>query len=616
MADNGPLSQLLADFARTMATDFPIEAILDTLMERIVGILPVTAAGVALMSSGGGARCIASSGADARRYEELQRKMGEGPSFQAFRSGRAVAVPDLAADRLFPDFAVRAEQVGLAAIFSFPLQQGDYRPLGVLNLYRNTARALSDVAMDTAQTLADVAAAYLLNARARAAVQDTSDRSRHAALHDGLTGLPNRVLLLDRLRHASLRGHRTDRAPAVFFVNLDRFKRVNAQLGHTAGDELLVAVTSRLSRLLRAHDTMARLSADEFVIVCEDLDDLAEATAIGDRIINALREPFVVAGATTGITASLGIAFSDRSDSRPDNLLRDADIAMYHAKRDGGNRHHVFDRRQQRLDDQQASLEGDLLQALPLGQLYAEYQPIVKSAAGRVTGFEALLRWRHPTRGLVPPTTVVPLAEQSGLITSIGHWVLAQAWSDRSRWRGDGHELTMSVNVSAHQLMTAGFSNTVSTVLESNDSDPSKLTLEITESVFVQDSDRALAVLNELKQIGVLVALDDFGTGYSSLSYLRHFPVDIVKIDRSFVTELGHDFTSHAIVDAVVKLSHALGMTIVAEGVETLEQYREVSDLGCDSFQGYYFARPMPAASVDELLRHNGHPSLPVPAVA
>ena len=194
MADNGPLSDLLGDFARTMATDFPIEAILDKLMEQIVGILPVTAAGVALMSSGAGARCIATSGGDALRYEELQRKLGEGPSFQALRSGRAVAVPDLAADRLFPDFAVRAEQVGLAAIFSFPLRQGENKPLGVLNLYRDTAGTLSEVAMEAAQTLADVAAAYLLNARARAAVQDTSDRSRHAALHDGLTGLPNRVL--------------------------------------------------------------------------------------------------------------------------------------------------------------------------------------------------------------------------------------------------------------------------------------------------------------------------------------------------------------------------------------------------------------------------------------
>ena len=390
--------------------------------------------------------------------------------------------------------------------------------------------------MTSAQTLADVAASYLLNAQARADLQDSSDRSREASLHDPLTGLPNRALILERLEHASLRGRRSEKTSAVLFIDLDHFKAINDTYGHRVGDELLVAVGKRLAGLLRPGDTVARLAGDEFVILCEDLDAPSQATAIVARVDAALSRPFILSGTEVAITASVGVAFADHSDSASERLLHNADIAMYQAKRKGGARHQVLDLHEQRLLDHHAGIERDLRWALGRGELHTEYQPIVATVEGRITGVEALLRWVHPTRGLVSPTVVVPLAEQSGLIAEIGQWVLEQACTDRHRWQDESSEddLGISVNVSAYQLTSDNFVSSVAGVLTTTDTDPHLLTLEVTESVFVRDSERALVVLHELKDIGVTLALDDFGTGYSSLSYLKQFPVDIVKVDKEF----------------------------------------------------------------------------------
>jgi EAL domain-containing protein (putative c-di-GMP-specific phosphodiesterase class I) len=291
---------------------------------------------------------------------------------------------------------------------------------------------------------------------------------------------------------------------------------------------------------------------------------------------------------------------------------------MYQAKRKGGARHQIVDLREQHLATQRASLELDLRGAMGRGQLRAEYQPIVETTDGRITGVEALLRWAHPSRGLVQPATLIPLAEQSGTIMEIGQWVLEQACRNRHHWRngGEGDELTMSVNVSAHQLMSPGFAATVAAVLSRTDTNPQLVTLEVTESVFVRDSERAFVVLRELKSLGVDLALDDFGTGYSSLTYLQRFPIDIVKIDRGFVADLEHDASSHAIVVAVIELSHLLGMTVVAEGVETAAQHRELGSLGCDFCQGYYFARPMSDDQLDVLMQPPAGGAVHLPALA
>jgi diguanylate cyclase (GGDEF)-like protein len=615
MPSEQQLSDVLSEFARTMVTDFPIQGILDHLVLRIVDILPITASGVTLISPGRNPRYVAASNASAMRFEQLQTELGEGPCLAAYATGDAVAVPDLREERRFPTFAPRALAAGLTAVFTFPLRNGDAR-LGALDLYRDSAGPLDPGAMTAAQTLADVAAAYLLNAQARADLQDSSDRSRETSRHDALTGLPNRIVLLERLEYALLPS-RSARMVAVLFVDLDRFKAVNDMHGHQVGDELLVAVADRLTRHLRPGDTLARLSGDEFVILCDNLGGRWEVDAIAARIGAALGEPYFLSSGEVQTTASIGMALTGRGDHRPEEILHDADLAMYQAKRKGGARHQLVDLGERRLVEERASLQRDLRGACRGGELTMDYQPIVRTVDGRIVGVEALLRWAHPSRGPVSPSTLIPLAEQAGLITEIGQWVLERACRELRRWRDRHHtdDLALSVNVSAHQLMSADFTATVEDVLLTTETAPELVTLELTESVFVRDSQRALLVLNDLKRLGVMLALDDFGTGYSSLSYLNRFPVDIVKIDQGFIANLEHDMSSRAIVSAVVTLAHALSLTVAAEGVETARQHDHVAALGCDACQGYYFARPMPAEAFDALIGHRAagdNPRLPV----
>jgi diguanylate cyclase (GGDEF)-like protein len=618
MPSEQQLSDVLSEFARTMLTDFPIQGILDHLVLRIVDILPITAAGVTLIAPGSNPRYVAASNAAALRFEQLQTELGEGPCLAAYTTGDAIAIPDLREERRFPTFVPRALAAGLVAVFAFPLRNGDAQ-LGALDMYRDTPGPLDAGTMTAAQTLADVAAAYLLNAQARADLQDSSDRFLETSRHDALTGLPNRIVLLERLEHALLRSRRSARMAAVLFVDLDQFKAVNDMHGHQVGDELLVAVAERVTGLLRPGDTLARLSGDEFVILCEDVAGRSEIDAIAARIGARLADLFILSSCDVNTTASIGIALTGRGDHLPEEVLHDADLAMYQAKRKGGARHQLIDLGEQRLVEQRASLQRDLRGACRGGELRMEYQPIVQTADGRIVGVEALLRWAHPSRGLVSPATLIPLAEQAGLITEIGRWVLEQACRDLRGWRDRHHtdDLAISVNVSAHQLMSADFTATVEDVLLTTDTAPELVTLELTENVFVRDSQRALLVLNDLKRLGVMLALDDFGTGYSSLSYLNRFPVDIVKIDQGFVANMGHDRSSHAIVSAVVALAHALSLTVAAEGVETVRQHDDVAALGCDACQGHYFARPMPAETFDALMGHRvagGNPRLPVHA--
>ena len=334
------LSSVLREFARTMLTDFPIQAILDRLVERIVDILPVTSAGVTLISEEVDPQHVAASDASALRFVQLQEELGEGPCTAACETGSPVAVPDLRLDRSFPAFSARALQDGLAAVFSFPLHDGHDR-LGALDLYRDTPGPLGDSATAAAETLADVTAAYILNARARMELVAASDRSRALAMHDGLTGLPNRILLLERLGHAVQRGARSGKVAAVLFADLDDFKAVNDRHGHRAGDDLLVQVARRLEGLIRPGDTLARISGDEFVVLCEDLDDVAEADEIARRLVAGLVPPFSASGTKVRLGVSVGVA--SRGGGLTENLLELADKAMYEAKRKGGSRHQSLD---------------------------------------------------------------------------------------------------------------------------------------------------------------------------------------------------------------------------------------------------------------------------------
>ena len=384
---------------------------------------------------------------------------------------------------------------------------------------------------------------------------------------------------------------------AILFVDLDHFKAVNDVHGHHVGDAILIAVGRRMAGMLRPGDTLARLSGDEFVILCEELDEEHQANVIAHRIVDALAVPFSLTRIEVALSASIGIAFATSGHDDPQQLLQRADMAMYQVKRKGGADTQVVDLREQHLAEYQASLKLDLGQALLRHELRLEYQSIVRTADGHVVGAEALLRWDHPTRGLIAPTTLIPLAEQSAAIVEIGSWVLTQACSDRHRWGRERmqDDFVMAVNVSAHQLMAPDFAAMVESVLDCTNTRPEHLTLEITENVFVQDTTRALIVLDELKELGLRIALDDFGTGYSSLSYLKQFPVDVVKLDQSFISDLAEDAASHAIVSKIIELAHLLDLSVISEGVETAEQLREVSTLGSDFCQGFYFARPVSA---------------------
>ena len=602
MASDRDLSSVLSEFARTLVTDFPIQGILDHLVERIVQIMPITGAGVTLIAEDAPPRYVAASNASALTFEKLQTDMGEGPCLVAFRSGEAVSVPDIREEHRFPSFAPRAERMGLRAVFTFPLRHGEEQ-LGALDLYRDAPGELDDPTMVVAQTLADVASAYVVNAQARADLRDSADQFRESSLHDALTGLPNRILFNQRLEHAAMRARRSGKKMAILFVDMDRFKEVNDTLGHNVGDLLLAAIAVRLGESLRPGDTLARMSGDEFVILCEDLDDAASAEDLAARIGTSLADPFIIETHELNMSASVGIAFSGRGADVPERILQDADTAMYQAKSAGGAHHQIIDLREQDAAQARVSMMHDLRGALDRDELQTFYQPIVRTRDGRVTGVEALLRWADPTRGPVLPETIVSVAEEAGLITDIGRWVLERACLDLPRWQDPRRleGLTVSVNVSPTQLMSPGFTTTVAIILSETGVDPSMLSLEVTESVLVRDDDRALVILNDLKELGVSIALDDFGTGYSSLSYLRRFPADVVKIDTGFVADLADPIT-YAITSTVVDLAHVLGMTVIAEGVETPQQYAQVSALGCEGSQGFYFAHPMPAHEFGELV--------------
>ncbi len=607
------LTAVLVEFARTLVTDFPIQAILDHLVERIVDVLPITAAGVTLISPGVNPHYIAASNDAAQSSSSCRaaraRDRAPRPPPAAWPSASRTCG---FGDERFAEFCAAASAAGLAAVFTLPLRH-DSGQLGALDLYRDTPGPLTDQDLAAAQTLADVATAYLLNAQARQALLEGADQLRASTLHDAPTGLPNRVLLQQRLQHAAERAHRTHAPVAVLFADLDRFKQVNDTYGHPVGDALLVAVSDRLTGLLRPGDTLARVSGDEFVILCEDLKDAADVQTLAHRIDSAFNVPFTVPDADRGsraltVTASIGMAFAGQSHNIGPSLIRDADTAMYQAKRKGGGAHQVIDLREGGAAADRRHLQDDLRATLDNDALAVVYQPVVRAADGLLIGVEALLRWHHPDRGLIPAETAVALAEHSPLILDLGAWVLQRCCQEWTAWQRRHREraLDLAVNVAASQFMAPGFGQLVAGVLSSTSMDPSRLVLEVTESIFLEDGSRAAHVMAALKDLGVRLALDDFGTGYSSLSYLRRVPVDIIKIDQSFVTGLRPDPAGAAIISAIAELAHALGLIVVAEGVETAQQRDAVVSIGCEAAQGFHYARPLTGDQLDRLLEDWG----------
>jgi diguanylate cyclase (GGDEF)-like protein len=427
----------------------------------------------------------------------------------------------------------------------------------------------------------------------------------HQAFHDNLTGLANRALLRDRIEHALARARRSAATVAVLFCDVDRFKMVNDTMGHDCGDTLLTQIATRLVANLRDGDTAARLGGDEFAIVIEEAG-ADDATTLAQRLLEVLREPFVIRGEEVPVRVSIGIADTRNEVLDVDELLCRADIAMYAAKGRGRDRYESFQTAMQAELAARHEPYGDLRQALLRNELVVYYQPLIDLATKRIDSFEALVRWQHPTRGLIPPDDFIPLAEETGLIIDLGRFVLQQACRHIADWRtvAKSNELSVSVNVSSHQLYDDRFVNDVATALQDSGLPATALTLELTETALLANSDQVHDRLNALKQLGIRIAIDDFGTGYSSLAYLRAFPIDFLKIDRSFVNELNdhHDGQGEDMIRSIIGIGHNLQLEVVAEGIERPSQLSALLAAGCNTGQGYLFAKPVPADEIPELI--------------
>jgi len=437
--------------------------------------------------------------------------------------------------------------------------------------------------------------------RALLLVRRRTEELRHMALYDSLTGLPNRLLIHDRIEQLLARGRRDQTPIAVLFLDLDNFKVINDTLGHAAGDRLLAQVSARLVAVLREEDTVGRLGGDEFILLVEGMSLQDGTMSVAERVLDSLKAPFTISQDQEPIyiTASIGIAEGARST--PDELLQDADIALYRAKETGRKRAVVFSPSMHASADYDRSLELDLQNGLETGQFFLLYQPIVSLATGDVTGVEALLRWRHPQRGVVQPDRFIPVLESTGLIVPVGRWVLQTACVQGRYWQSHGHDLSMSVNLSAEQLDQKGIVDDVYEALSSSGFDSSLLVLELTERSLMPDAAATARRLAQLKSLGVRVAVDDFGTGYSSLSCLTQFPIDILKIDKSFVNGVTTSSESAALIDTQVQLARTLGLETIAEGIETTGQWSQLTAMGVDAGQGFAFSRPLEAGAVLEL---------------
>jgi diguanylate cyclase (GGDEF)-like protein/PAS domain S-box-containing protein len=429
---------------------------------------------------------------------------------------------------------------------------------------------------------------------------------QHDALHDGLTGLANRVLFMDRLACA-LADLQRRAAPhfAVLFFDLDRFKNINDSLGHTVGDKLLVGIARRLEHFLRPGDTVARLGGDEFAILIHRVDDASGAIHVADRIQDVLNMSFSIDGHDVIVTASIGIAHSSTGYTNPEEILRDADIAMYRAKAEGKARYEVFDRDMHQSAVSLLKLETELRRGVHSGDFIMNYQPIVSLERGRIVGFEGLVRWQHPERGLVAPGQFIAIAEETGLIVPLGWWVLRESCRQTRAWQRafpSEPPLWISVNMSGKLFMRSDMVDELLGILEETGLDPQNLRIEVTENVVMDHAETAVRNLMELRRMGIKLSVDDFGTGYSSLSYLQRFHYDSLKIDRSFVSQLGQPGESRAIVETILQLANTLGIGVVAEGIETADQVDRLRQMQCPHGQGYWFSRPLEVSAAEELI--------------
>jgi diguanylate cyclase (GGDEF)-like protein/PAS domain S-box-containing protein len=440
-------------------------------------------------------------------------------------------------------------------------------------------------------------------------VQDNSERHSfqskltHLATHDGLTGLPNRALYLDRLSQVLAHAARDDHIVAIMFLDLDRFKIINDTLGHDIGDQLLQVVADQLSGSLREEDTLARLGGDEFTLILPHLHSAEGATVVAQNILDLLEQPFVIDGQELFISGSIGISFFPFDGLNASELIKNADTAMYAAKRIGGNSYQFYSEQMNAKASARLDMESRLRHALEREELFLHYQPLVDTDTLDIVGVEALVRWQHPELGLVSPAEFIPVAEETGLIIPISEWVLRTACAQGKQWQDDGFDITVAINLSARQFAQSDLYAVVNSVLKETGFSPYLLDLELTESMLMQHGEETIAILKRLKDLGARLSIDDFGTGYSSLSYLKRFPVDTLKIDRSFIQDIREGGNDSVLASAIIAMSHSLNMEVIGEGVETAEQLAYLQAHRCNRFQGYYFSKPISPEAITRLLR-------------
>ena len=538
--------------------------------------------------------------------EQLTFAAGIGLPGRVLATGTAAWITDVAIDANF-----LRQDLGVRGAFAFPIR-ADGEIAAVLEFFTASAVAPDSSLLEVTDQIGRQLGRVVERIRAQEQVV-------HQATHDGLTGLANRLVFRDRLELVLARAERSGSFAALLFLDLDRFKAINDTLGHSAGDQLLRDVSGRLKAALRATDTLARFAdeeftvarfgGDEFVVLCEGLAAEGDAVRVAQRIQRALLRPFVLGRYEHLVTASIGIALASAEHGDAESLLRDADVAMYRAKERGPGLWEVFDERIRNRALERVRIEQALQKALEAGELLLHYQPIVALGDGTLDSVEALVRWQHPERGLIPPEKIIPIAEESALILEVGEWTLRAACEQASGWRrrfGDRAPLPVSVNVSARQLAQAELPAMIRRVLGETGLAAADLAIEITETALIEDSSVPAATLRELKALGLKIVLDDFGMGYSSLSHLQQFPIDVLKVDRSFVAQLGTEADDGAIVRAIAAMAGALGLEVVAEGVETPEQAAQALALGCGWAQGFHFARPVPPAEMESLIGSPG----------
>jgi diguanylate cyclase (GGDEF)-like protein len=525
----------------------------------------------------------------------LRFRSGQGLPGRVLASSKPLWVDDLARTPL-AGRANAAASAGLLGAFACPVVVGN-EIIGVLEFF-STQRMEPD-------RLLENAVAKIGRQLGRVVERKRVDALRaHQALHDPLTDLPNRLLFVDRMGHALSRLGRTSDSVALLFLDLDGFKEINDNFGHDVGDRVLIALTQRIGRLLRPEDTVARFGGDELTILCEDLSGEEQAIVIAERLLEVFNEPLPIDGLKLVVSASIGIAMASGPNERPETLLRNADSAMYRAKERGGECYQLYNVSMRKRQVQRHGMEWSLRQALDARQLRVFYQPCLDLRDGSVAGVEALVRWQHPERGLLGPDQFIPFAEESGLVVPVGHWVFEESCRQSARWRqhypaGDAPRLW--VNLSSRQLDAPDLVERLSRVLEEARMKPSEFGLEITESVLLDD-DAKIGELLKLESLGIALSIDDFGTGYSSLNCIKRFPVTQIKLDRSFVAGVGDSPQDTAIVSGMIKMGHALGLVVVAEGVETAAQLEKLVAIECDRAQGFYFASPVPAEAITDLI--------------